>query len=401
MGFWAEVRNSYFEDSIDPLEGDVLARISIDGWKTQDENESGEVIASVLLSKHGDILVDYRDGVARRDEMAQEAIEEAKAQLKDYYLEMHPTQGKELLVNHVTLVRERLAEGEHWSDHFWVDANKTPSVELFKAVVQEYLRTPDGQKDIEDSCYDFNWGDAIMFVPLALWESHGIYDADGSYLPNEKGLVPNPKSNGFTFVVDQDEVLIPSDVMEIDECLVESEVQLYDYDDAIAYLCETLNEKGESMDLDDLWEPISSSEFVPLFKSTNYFGIYLYHEGENSYFLLNSNTREHKLVLGDSFEFIGQNNLDCMKDEEIQNVANKEFTRYLVDFSYDNVKGLLPVEKLQGIAVLDSALCKANEKEGAFYPKPSLMDLIDDATKRAADNHNSFDRKDKGLNQDR
>ena len=125
--------------------------------------------------------------------------------------ERETAKNTELLVNHVTLVRERLAEGEHWSDHFWVDANKTPSVELFKAVVQEYLRTPDGRKDIKDSCYDFNWGDAIMFVPLALWESHGIYDADGSYLPKEKGLVPNPNSNGFTFVVDQDEILIPDD----------------------------------------------------------------------------------------------------------------------------------------------------------------------------------------------
>lgn len=95
MGFWAEVRNNYFEDSIDPLEGDVLARISIDGWKTQDENEYGHVIARVLLSKHGDVLVDYHDNVARRDEMAQKAIQEAIAELKEYFREVSSKQVSE------------------------------------------------------------------------------------------------------------------------------------------------------------------------------------------------------------------------------------------------------------------------------------------------------------------
>ena len=401
MGFWAEVRNHYFEDSIDPLEGDVLARISIDGWKSQDENESGEVIACVMLSKHGDILVDYRDGVARRDEMAQEAIQEAKSQLKEYYLELHPSQKKELFVNHVILVRERLSEGESWSDSFWVDASKTPSVELFKEVVEEYLRTPDGRKDIERTFNDFNWGDAFMYVPLKLWQTHGIFDASGSIIPKDRGIVPNPASNGYTFVVDQDEVLIPADLMEQEDSLDDPVIHLHNYDDAIAYLCETLNEKGEAMDLDDLWEPISMSDFVPLFKSNNYFGVYCYHDGENEYYLINRNTREHKLVLGDSFEFIGQNNLDCLKDEVILDVANKEYMRYLVDFSYHNVKGLLPVENLQGIAVLDAALRKANEKEGAFYPKLSLMDQIQSASKRAVEGHGSPNEKEKGLKHDR
>lgn len=86
-GYWSEVRNDYFEDGIDALEGDVLARISIDAWKTQDDNEEGCVIACVMLSKHGDVLVDYRDPVARVDEVAQEAINEAKEQLRQYFME--------------------------------------------------------------------------------------------------------------------------------------------------------------------------------------------------------------------------------------------------------------------------------------------------------------------------
>ena len=30
MGYWAEVRNNYFDDTIAPNEGDMLASISID-----------------------------------------------------------------------------------------------------------------------------------------------------------------------------------------------------------------------------------------------------------------------------------------------------------------------------------------------------------------------------------
>ena len=90
MGYWAEIRNNYFESGSDVdrnLEGDVLATISIDAWKTMDDNEEGRVIARVLLSNHGDILVDYHDNVARVDTAAQEAIAEAKKELETYYRE--------------------------------------------------------------------------------------------------------------------------------------------------------------------------------------------------------------------------------------------------------------------------------------------------------------------------
>lgn len=91
---WAEVRNNFFESGAEIREedGDVLAKISIDAWKTNDENEDGAVIACVLLSKHGDVLVDYHDHVARLDEVAQEAIAEAKQQLRDYFLELRKLQ---------------------------------------------------------------------------------------------------------------------------------------------------------------------------------------------------------------------------------------------------------------------------------------------------------------------
>lgn len=90
MGYWAEIRNNYFESGSDVdrnLEGDVLATTSIDAWKTMDDNEEGRVIARVLLSNHGDILVDYHDNVARVDTAAQAAIAEAKKELESYYRE--------------------------------------------------------------------------------------------------------------------------------------------------------------------------------------------------------------------------------------------------------------------------------------------------------------------------
>lgn len=41
-----------------------------------------------MLSKHGDVLVDYIDDIARRDMLAQESILEAKNELRDYFVEL-------------------------------------------------------------------------------------------------------------------------------------------------------------------------------------------------------------------------------------------------------------------------------------------------------------------------
>ena len=89
MGYWAEIHNTYMETSseITPHEGDLLASISIDAWRTADEDEEGSVIARVLLSLHGDIIVDYIDQCARNDEAAQASIEEAKEILRNHYAE--------------------------------------------------------------------------------------------------------------------------------------------------------------------------------------------------------------------------------------------------------------------------------------------------------------------------
>ena len=40
---------------------DLLAAVSIDAWKSADDNEEGEVLANVLLTAHGDMIVDFHD----------------------------------------------------------------------------------------------------------------------------------------------------------------------------------------------------------------------------------------------------------------------------------------------------------------------------------------------------
>ena len=165
------------------------------------------------------------------------------------------------------------------------------------------------------------------------------------------------------------------------------------YDDAVQYLCEVLNERDWEMDLDDNFEPVKMDEFVPIFKSENYFGIYVWHEDANEYYLVDRNNGKLQLVLGDSFEFVGKNTLDCMRDEKILNVANTEWMQYLVDFSLRNVEGVVPERELRGIAVLEAALREAVKKEGKFFMGQSLLERLDAAQRAAQDsNHDAVQR---------
>ena len=82
---WSEIRNNHFDAEPAYNEGDALAVISIDAWRTMDDNEEGEVIAKVALSRQGDVIVSYHNNLARVDEAAQEAIRDAFYQLKEHY----------------------------------------------------------------------------------------------------------------------------------------------------------------------------------------------------------------------------------------------------------------------------------------------------------------------------
>ena len=136
--------------------------------------------------------------------------------------------GNPLSVNRVTLIRERWSEREIWADDFWVDAAQTPSKELFQKAVEAFLMTNDGQAAVDQTCNDFNWGDAVIYVPHEIWNKYGIYPFDYSLTPEDRGLAPTSSANLAKIQVDQDEVLIPIDYFDRLEALSEKKPSLKD-----------------------------------------------------------------------------------------------------------------------------------------------------------------------------
>lgn len=177
-------------------------------------------------------------------------------------------------VNLVTIIRERASENEQWVDSFWVDAKKVPSVDLFRAAVSDFLRTKDGAQAIKDSCNDFNWGDAMMYVPQEIWKKHGIYPVELTHPPKEMGLAPTPNNNPMIFTVDQDELLFdPSqevtfesslifedDVYVSDKAMQEADAYLW----ATDYLCDRLTKEVT---------PRFSPEVVESMENINFYAV--------------------------------------------------------------------------------------------------------------------------------
>lgn len=84
---WAEIINDYKEeDNFSGLEEGIKAIISIDAWETDKDEEEGNVIAKVVVTKHNEIFVIYIDNGARLDEYAQEKIKESMENLKKEYI---------------------------------------------------------------------------------------------------------------------------------------------------------------------------------------------------------------------------------------------------------------------------------------------------------------------------
>ena len=86
---WGEVvENGLSRRASSPL----LAAVSIDAWETGDDDEEGRVVANVLLSRHGDIIVDFHDNGVRMDQQVLEHIAEAKAELRRIWEEYSAAQ---------------------------------------------------------------------------------------------------------------------------------------------------------------------------------------------------------------------------------------------------------------------------------------------------------------------
>lgn len=88
---YAEVRNNnIFGPGVEPgatgmYDKGLFAGVTIDAWKTMDDGEDGTVVAQVLMSAHGDIIVAWHDNGARLNRSVLEAIEAAKHDLTDVW----------------------------------------------------------------------------------------------------------------------------------------------------------------------------------------------------------------------------------------------------------------------------------------------------------------------------
>ena len=95
----------------------------------------------------------------------------------------------------VTFIRERRWENESFIDIFKVDDSVSNIEGAFRAAVADYLKTPEAKISVEYACGDFNWGDAMMYVPEKIFNQHGIYSVSDN--------------SSVEIFVDQDEVLFP------------------------------------------------------------------------------------------------------------------------------------------------------------------------------------------------
>jgi hypothetical protein len=75
----------------------------------------------------------------------------------------------------LNLIRERSCENQTWIDTFSVEDYIQDPIAALRAAVQEFLTTSAGQRAVNYTCYDFNWGDAITYVPEIIWNKHGLY----------------------------------------------------------------------------------------------------------------------------------------------------------------------------------------------------------------------------------
>lgn len=108
-----------------------------------------------------------------------------------YLIKLAPVMARK--VRYVKLTRMRCGESEAYTDLLEVDDSIKDAETAIRTAIKEFLSTPDGMDAMVDSCDDFNWGDAIMYVPDEIWAKHGLR------------IIPEPMY--VSIYVSQDEVL--------------------------------------------------------------------------------------------------------------------------------------------------------------------------------------------------
>ena len=85
--------NTYIQNENDLVydNPDAIACITIDGYASKDDDDDeGEVIAELYLTKHGDIIISWHDNAYSLNEHVLALIDESKMLLKNLFTENKP-----------------------------------------------------------------------------------------------------------------------------------------------------------------------------------------------------------------------------------------------------------------------------------------------------------------------
>jgi hypothetical protein len=81
-----DFENNFYEEFTEYPDEDAFACLTIDGYPLNEE-ESGEIVARVWITRSGDIIVDWHDNGYRMNETVLNLINESKQILKEQYKE--------------------------------------------------------------------------------------------------------------------------------------------------------------------------------------------------------------------------------------------------------------------------------------------------------------------------
>lgn len=90
MSMFIEIRHDYMygpavESCVLNPNDDTLAAVTIDAWTSSEDDAEGTVLATVVLTKSGDIVTVYHNNGMRMDDDVTRHISEAKAALREVW----------------------------------------------------------------------------------------------------------------------------------------------------------------------------------------------------------------------------------------------------------------------------------------------------------------------------
>lgn len=172
---YAEIRHDYIWGpavefgSKSEEDGDILAGVSIDGWKISRDDEQGGVIANVILTRRGDIVVDFHDNGARMDAQVKDAIAKAKDTLKEIWDEgkgrpLRQPKGREQSVEYRSTLY--LSDAARKTIEGFLNAKSEDEYQGEDNTITYTVRFPDG-KEMDVKCCgcqeESSWTEAVLF----------------------------------------------------------------------------------------------------------------------------------------------------------------------------------------------------------------------------------------------